>query len=269
MGALSPGLGNPKASCQPSPSNLCKQGTAGWGLCLLPLLSKSQLPRPVWGQQGGVEMGVEISEALSQSISEAMFCMSKVGPRQREKSRRGAHGETPAQGVGGPVGQWGRTPDPPTPRGTGCVVPQARGSGGAVTPDDNDDAVKDVVGVLDVAEGTVHEQLQQHLQGKEAGKDDVADFQGVGELLGLEDRRGMKRPRLVPEPLTPGLPHTQATGRGGAGTARWGRGRRGVGGGAVGGAHCPGIADEVSLSLVLMTSLGCVFGLNLRPWAGA
>lgn len=59
---------------------------------------------------------------------------------------------------------------------------------GEAVPDDNNDAIKDVVGVLDIAKGTVHEQLQQHLQGKEAGEDDVANFQGIGELLGLEGR---------------------------------------------------------------------------------
>lgn len=75
-------------------------------------------------------------------------------------------------------------------------------------PDDHNDAVEDVVGVLDVAKGTVHEQLQQHLQGKEAGEDDVADFQGVGELLGLQGRAGVKQPWLVPEPLTPVPPNT-------------------------------------------------------------
>lgn len=59
---------------------------------------------------------------------------------------------------------------------------------GTAVPDDNDDTIKDVVGVLDVAKGAVDEQFQQHLQGKEACEDDVADFQGVGELLGLEGR---------------------------------------------------------------------------------
>lgn len=57
---------------------------------------------------------------------------------------------------------------------------------GAALPNDNDDTIKYVVGILDVAEGAIHKQLQQHLQGKEAGEDDVADFQGVGELFGLE-----------------------------------------------------------------------------------
>ena len=97
------------------------------------------------------------------------------------------------QGASGSVGPDSR------PRGAGCAAPhphypkgtpQARGSRGAVIPDDNYDAIKDVVGVLNVAKGAIHQQLQQHLQGKEAGEDDVADFQGIGELLRLEDRVG-------------------------------------------------------------------------------
>lgn len=94
-------------------------------------------------------------------------------------------------------------PHPNPPPG----VPQARGNEGAAIPDYNDDAIEDVVGILDVAEGTVDKQLQQHLQGKEAGEDDVADFQGVGKLLGLEGRAGVKQPWLVPEPLIPVLPN--------------------------------------------------------------
>lgn len=90
---------------------------------------------------------------------------------------------------------------------------QARGSGGAVVPDDHDDAIEDVVGVLDVAKGTVHEQLQQHLQGKEAGEDDVADFQGVGKLLGLEGRAGVK-PRGLSLSPPPSPPKHESAGRG-------------------------------------------------------
>lgn len=77
-------------------------------------------------------------------------------------------------------------------------TPQVRGSGGAGIPDDNNDPIKDVVGVLDVAEGTIHKQLQQHLQGEEAGEDDVADFQGVGKLLGLEGRVGREAASACP-----------------------------------------------------------------------
>lgn len=74
---------------------------------------------------------------------------------------------------------------------------------GAAIPDDNDDTIEDVVGILNVAEGTVYEQLQQHLQGEEAGEDDVADFQGVGELLGLENSGVCSR--LIPKPHIPAL----------------------------------------------------------------
>ena len=35
-------------------------------------------------------------------------------------------------------------------------IPQARGSRGAVIPDDDNDAIKDVVGVLNVAKGAIH-----------------------------------------------------------------------------------------------------------------
>lgn len=73
---------------------------------------------------------------------------------------------------------------------------------GSAIPDDHNDAIKDVVGILNVAKGTVDEQLQQHLQGKEAGEDDVADFQGVGELLGLEGS-GACSSRLNPKPHIP------------------------------------------------------------------
>lgn len=72
---------------------------------------------------------------------------------------------------------------------------------GAVIPDDHNDAIKDVVGILNVAEGTIDEQLQQHLQGEEAGEDDVADFQGVGELLGLK-RNQVCSSRLTPKPTS-------------------------------------------------------------------
>ena len=63
------------------------------------------------------------------------------------------------QGASGSVGPDSR------PRGAGCAAPhadypkgtpQARGSRGAVIPDDNYDAIKDVVGVLNVAKGAIH-----------------------------------------------------------------------------------------------------------------
>lgn len=47
-------------------------------------------------------------------------------------------------------------------------------------PDYHNNAVENVVRVLDVAKGAVHQQLQEHLQGKQAGEDNVTDLQGVG-----------------------------------------------------------------------------------------
>lgn len=53
-------------------------------------------------------------------------------------------------------------------------------------PDDDDDAVEDVVGVPDVAEQAEGQQHEAHLQDEHAGENDVADLQHVGQLLGLE-----------------------------------------------------------------------------------
>ena len=52
-------------------------------------------------------------------------------------------------------------------------------------PDDDNDAVEDVVGVAQVVEEPEGSQLQQHLQGKHAGEDHIADLQDVGQLLRL------------------------------------------------------------------------------------
>ena len=52
-------------------------------------------------------------------------------------------------------------------------------------PDDDNDAVKDVVGVAQVVEEPEGSQLQQHLQGKHAGEDHIADLQDVGQLRRL------------------------------------------------------------------------------------
>lgn len=52
-------------------------------------------------------------------------------------------------------------------------------------PDDDDDAVKDVVGVPQVLEEAEGRQLEDHLQREHAGEDDVADLQDVGQLLRL------------------------------------------------------------------------------------
>lgn len=57
-----------------------------------------------------------------------------------------------------------------------------------LSPDDNDDAVENVVRVVQVVEATEGSQLQDHLQGKHAGEDDVTDLQNIGQLLGLMDK---------------------------------------------------------------------------------
>lgn len=54
-------------------------------------------------------------------------------------------------------------------------------------PDDDNDAVKDVVRVSQVVEEPKGGQLQDHLQGKHAGEDDITDLQNVGQLLRLWD----------------------------------------------------------------------------------
>lgn len=77
------------------------------------------------------------------------------------------------------VWQGGALPDPRT-----SWVPAVQ-AGGGEAPDDHDDAVEDVVGVVDVAQWAAGQQLQQHLQGEHAGEDDVADLQGAGQLIGL------------------------------------------------------------------------------------
>lgn len=57
-----------------------------------------------------------------------------------------------------------------------------------LSPDDNDDAVENVVRVVQVVETTEGSQLQDHLQGKHAGEDDVADLQNVSQLLWLIEK---------------------------------------------------------------------------------
>ncbi len=52
-------------------------------------------------------------------------------------------------------------------------------------PDDDNDAVKDVIGVPQVLKESKSCQLQDHLQGEHAGEDYVADFQDIGQLLRL------------------------------------------------------------------------------------
>ena len=75
---------------------------------------------------------------------------------------------------------WGRCIESPSRL---ALSPQAGEVGSA--PDDDDDAVEDVIGVAQVVEEPEGGQLQQHLQGKHAGEDHIADLQDVGQLLGL------------------------------------------------------------------------------------
>lgn len=65
-------------------------------------------------------------------------------------------------------------------------------------PDDDNDAVKAVVGVLDVAKQAESQELQQHLKTEEAGEHHVTDLQNVCQLLRLkrssvcEERKGKR-----------------------------------------------------------------------------
>lgn len=62
-------------------------------------------------------------------------------------------------------------------------------------PNHHNDPIKDVVWILNVAKRTINKDFQQHLQGKEACEDDVADLQGVGQLVWLwaEKQRGQRK----------------------------------------------------------------------------
>lgn len=52
-------------------------------------------------------------------------------------------------------------------------------------PNHHNDPIKDVVWILNVAKRTINKDFQQHLQGKEACEDNVADLQGIGKFLWL------------------------------------------------------------------------------------
>lgn len=54
------------------------------------------------------------------------------------------------------------------------------------SPDNHNNTIKDIVGVLDVTKGPVDQNLQQHFQGEQAGEDDVTDLQRVGQFVGLK-----------------------------------------------------------------------------------
>lgn len=60
------------------------------------------------------------------------------------------------------------------------------------TPDDDDDAIKDVVGVPQILEEAKGAELQDHLQREHAGENDVADLQDIGQLIGLVGGRREK-----------------------------------------------------------------------------
>lgn len=52
-------------------------------------------------------------------------------------------------------------------------------------PDNDDDAIKDVVGIPQVFKEAEGRELQDHLQGEHAGEDNVADLEDVGQFVGL------------------------------------------------------------------------------------
>lgn len=56
-------------------------------------------------------------------------------------------------------------------------------------PDHHNNPIKDIVRVLDVAKGPIDQNLQQHLQGEQAGEDNVTNLQGVGQLFRLEKQK--------------------------------------------------------------------------------
>lgn len=53
-------------------------------------------------------------------------------------------------------------------------------------PYNNNDSIKDIVGVSQVVEGAKCCDFEDHLQGKQAGEDDVADLQNISELVWLK-----------------------------------------------------------------------------------
>lgn len=52
-------------------------------------------------------------------------------------------------------------------------------------PDDDNDAVKDVVRIPQVLKEAKRCELKDHLQGEHAGEDNVTDLQDVGQLFRL------------------------------------------------------------------------------------
>lgn len=53
-------------------------------------------------------------------------------------------------------------------------------------PYNNNHSIKDIVGVSQVVEGAKRCDFEDHLQGKQAGEDDVADLQNISELFWLK-----------------------------------------------------------------------------------
>lgn len=49
----------------------------------------------------------------------------------------------------------------------------------------DNNAIKNVVRVLDVAKRAIYQQFQEHLQGKQTGKDNITDLQCIGQLIRL------------------------------------------------------------------------------------
>lgn len=75
-----------------------------------------------------------------------------------------------------------------------------------LSPDDDDDAVKDIVGVAKVIKETKSSKFQDHLQGKHACKDNVADLQDVGQFLWLGRRQIQSQNWKSPETVVNKMP---------------------------------------------------------------
>jgi hypothetical protein len=77
------------------------------------------------------------------------------------------------------------TPRLPLPFGVEVLILPPSSRVTVLLPDDDNDAVEDVVRVPQVVKEPKGSQLQNHLQGKHAGEDHVADLQDVGQFLWL------------------------------------------------------------------------------------
>lgn len=75
-----------------------------------------------------------------------------------------------------------------------------------LSPDDDDDTVKDIVGVAKVIKETKSSKFQDHLQGKHACKDNVADLQDVGQFLWLGRRQIQSQNWKSPETVVNKMP---------------------------------------------------------------